>query len=114
MLAALIAQAPGYMIVAEGPELVFTHANRAACELSGHQQLVGQSARALFQGTPVLAVVERVYASGQAETFTESAPLLADHPASMRYLTRTHAPLKDRDGAVRGVITMGMNVTDDV
>jgi len=113
LLGAVIDQAPGFVVLIEGPDLCVTHANQAAREMFS-RPLLGQSLRELYAGAQVLQIVERVYATGQPETIAEAPLMLQDDPHPGRYFTRTYTPLKDSDGKVPAVLVVAHDVTAHV
>jgi signal transduction histidine kinase len=113
MWAALTEQAPVLMVVMEGDELRFTYATKAVRELMRHE-LIGHSLHDVLRGSAAIPIVERVYATGVAETVSDM-PLFSDVPVhANRFFTRTFTPLRDHDGAVRGVAIHAYEVTKEV
>jgi signal transduction histidine kinase len=112
-LLTLFDEAPVYLTVLEGPELRVTRINRRVREIM--PSLLGMRGREVYPAdNPILATVERVYATGVAETISEMPPYFADGSYANRYFTRTYVPLRDEHGNVDGVLTLGYEVTDEV
>ena len=74
-LFALFDEAPVHMAVVEGPELRCTLVNRRVREFS--PAVLGKSVREIYPGdNPLVAAIERVYATGKPETLHEPARVL--------------------------------------
>ena len=112
-LLALFEEAPAWLSVCEGPELRVTRINRRIRELM--PDLLGKSLRALYPaGNPIVAALERVYATGVPETVHELPTYFPDGALADRYFTRNMVPLRDAEGRVYGVFGMGFEVTNEV
>ena len=72
-LFALFDEAPVYLTVQEGPELRIAMINRMVRESPVGGTLLGKTVRELYPAdNPILAALERVYATGVPETMHES------------------------------------------
>jgi signal transduction histidine kinase/CheY-like chemotaxis protein len=110
---ALFDEAPVFMTVLEGAELRATRINRQVREQK--PDILGKSLRELYTAdNPAVAAVERVYATGVPETIDAQPAYLADGTFADRYYTRRLVPLRDKRGDVRGVLTLGYEVTREV
>jgi signal transduction histidine kinase len=109
----LFEESPAWLSVCEGPELRVTRINRRIRELM--PDLLGKSLRALYPaGNPIVAALERVYATGVPETVHELPTYFPDGALADRYFSRSFVPLRDAEGRVYGVFGMGFEVTDEV
>jgi signal transduction histidine kinase/CheY-like chemotaxis protein len=114
-LYALFDEAPVYMSLLEGPDLVVTLINRRIREQLLGVAMLGKRARELYrEGNPILDVLERVYRTGEPETVRAMPVYFADGAYSNQYFTRTYVPLRDANGGVRGILTLGYEVTEEV
>ncbi|HEY5945020.1 MAG TPA: PAS domain-containing protein, partial [Kofleriaceae bacterium] len=114
---ALFDEAPVFMTFHEGADLRLTHVNRRSREVADLVTLIGRSARELLQGDQrTLAILERVYATGEPATVCEMPPTLAPQLGvhDTRYLTRNFVPIRGVDGTVRGVLHVASDVTGEV
>ena len=114
-LFALFDEAPVYLTVQEGPELRIAMINRMVRESPVGGTLLGKTVRELYPAdNPILAALERVYATGVPETMHESPPLPAHTTHAGRYFTRSFVPLRDGRGDVRAVLSLTYEVTEQV
>jgi signal transduction histidine kinase len=112
-LFALFDEAPVYMSVVEGPELRCTVVNRRVREFS--PAVLGKSAREIYPGdNPLVAAIERVFATGKPETLHGLPTYFPDGSYAERFFTRSFVPLRDEHGRVYGVLTVVYEVTEDV
>lgn len=116
----LFMQAPGFMAVISGPELVFTMVNRSYQQLIGHRPVIGKP---LLEALPEISdqgfdhLLRQVMASN--EPFIGSAvsvrlERVAGAPPEERFLDFIYQPMQGADGAVWGVFIEGSDVTDRV
>ena len=112
-LLVLFEEAPAWLSVCEGPELRVTRINRRIRELM--PDLLGKSLRALYPaGNPIVAALERVYATGVPESVHELPTYFPDGALADRYFSRSFVPLRDAEGRVYGVFGVGYEVTEEV
>ena len=112
-LLALFEEAPAWLSVCEGPELRVTRINRRIRELM--PDLLGKSLRALYPaGNPIVAALERVYATGVPESVHELPTYFPDGALADRYFSRSFVALRDAEGSIYGVFGVGFEVTDEV
>jgi signal transduction histidine kinase len=112
-LLGLFDEVPVHLGVVEGPELRCTMVNRRVREFSS--TMVGKTVHEIYPGdNPLVAAVERVYATGEPETLQHLPPYFPDGSHAERFFTRSFAPLRDEHGDVYGVLTLVYEVTEDV
>jgi signal transduction histidine kinase len=111
MWTALTEQSPAQLVVIERPDLRFTYATQAVRDLIGHP-IVGYTLEEVLPNSPSRPIVERVFATGVAETVKEMPLFSAGSPD--RYFTQTFTPLRGRDGAVRAVTIHAHEVTSEI
>ena len=116
----LFMQAPSFMAVLMGPELIYAQANSAYLQLIGHRQVVG---RALADALP--EVIEQGFGDLLRRVMADKTPHI-DHAASVLLQRAAGAPLEERfldfifqpiagpDGQSVGVFVEGSDVTDRV
>ena len=117
-LAQLFEQAPSFMAMLRGPEHRIELANPGYMRLIGHRPVLG---RTLAEALPdvaaqgYLALLDRVYASGEAHSATSSKYTLASEPGGPvgeRFLDFVLQPIRDAGGSVAGIFVQGVDVTD--
>ncbi|THD59754.1 PAS domain-containing protein [Phenylobacterium sp.] len=111
-------QAPGFIIVMEGPEHVVAFVNNAHRRVFASDGWEGMTIREAF---PSIAdqgfyeILDQVYATGEAVEF-EAAEVryrrVRDGPEETRHLTFVYAPILDVTGVVSGVFCEGFDVTE--
>jgi len=111
-------QAPAFMCVFSGPDLVFEMENERYLQLVGGRSALGQPLR---QALPELAgqgfieLLEGVYRSGEP-VFGNDVPVMlarrADGMLERRFVDQVYMPLRDPDGQVTGILVHGIDVTD--
>ncbi|KAB8038225.1 PAS domain S-box protein [Janthinobacterium aquaticum] len=116
-LAQMFEQAPGFMVMLNGPQHVFSLANRAYLELIGERELIGRSvAEALPEAADqgFVGLLDALYATGEPHTGT-SVPFLiaatATAPERLSYVDFVYQPMRDDDGAIVGIFVQGSDVT---
>lgn len=111
----LFDEVPAYLTLVEGPELRITKINRRVREQPAGAQSLGRPAREIYPGdNPVIETLERVYASGIAETIHGVPPYFRDGAHADRYFTRHFTPLRDEHGKVDRVLVLAYEVTEGV
>jgi signal transduction histidine kinase len=112
---ALFDEAPMFMSFLEGPELLCTMINRVLRETTAADRMLGKKAREVYPvDNPIVAVLDRVWATGKAETVHGLPPYYADGAYGQRYFTRTYVPVRDAAGGMRGILTVGYEVTKEI
>ncbi len=114
----LFTDAPIMIAVTRGPELRFLHANKAYRRTTGNRELIGRTLREAFPefaNGPVLAINERVYATGEPYIEHEAARTWdRGNGLETRYIDYTLQPTRDASGAVDGIIFFGLDITDEM
>lgn len=114
----LFMQMPGMVGVVRGPEHVFEIANHALRALYGHRPLVG---RTVSEALPELAgqgfseLLDRVFETGVAHEGKATPALLPSADGQgleRRYFDFTYQPIVDAAGAVTGIFSQGLDVTE--
>jgi PAS domain S-box-containing protein len=117
-LAMLFAQAPMLIAVLRGPDLVFELVNPAATEALGGRELIG---RPLLEAVPELsgqaadARIREVMRTGVPYVGREELVRIErDGRLESRFFTFVHAPLRNADSRIEGVIIVASDVTPEV
>ena len=111
-------QAPGFVIIMNGPEHVVEFVNDTHRRVFGSDDWVGKTIREAFPsiaGQGFYEVLDRVYADGeiyQAHGEEVRYRRLRDGPEETRYLDFVYAPNTDESGAITGIFCNGFDVTD--
>ncbi|WP_306215847.1 PP2C family protein-serine/threonine phosphatase [Actinoplanes sp. RD1] len=103
----------------DGPDLRVTAANAAFRSFVGRDHVVGLTYHELFPefaGQQVSAMVEKIYASGEAQTGREWRFQVGDSDDTRReyFMDFVIEPYLDEAGAVAGITAIGIDVTDEV
>lgn len=116
----LFAQAPGFMAVLSGPDLVFDLVNNAYLKVIGHRDVLGLP---LAEALPEIAdqgfvdLLHGVMASGQpyiGRAVSVQLRRAPDGPLEERFLDFIYQPILGSDGVARGVFVEGSDVTEGV
>jgi PAS domain-containing protein len=113
----LFDQAPGFLCFLRTREHVFELANQAYLNLVGRRDVVGKTvAQELPEvaGQGFVALLDRVYASGEAFVGTGVRVMLDDgrgEPQRETFLDFIYQPVRDPNGEVIGILVQGMDVT---
>ena len=116
----LFMQAPGFMAVLGGPDLVFSLVNRTYQQLIGHRPVIGKS---LLAALPELAgqgfddLLAEVMRTGEPFIGRARRVLLQRDPEGLleeRFVDFIYQPIRSADGVVWGVFVEGSDVTDRV
>jgi len=119
---AVFAQAPALIGLTEGPDHVVTFANPAYERAVGRggPDLIGQSVRAAFPelaGQGVYELLDAVYRTGEPFVGTEVL-MRFDRAGDGRledvFFSFTYQPVRDAQGAVAGILTHAVDVTEQV
>jgi len=117
-LAKVFDLSPAYSAILKGPNHVFDRANDRYYQLVGHRDIIGKSMRDAIpevQGQGYLEILDRVFQTGEPFVGTDMRLLLRrepDGPLEERYVDFVYQPLRDRDGAVSGILIHGIDLTD--
>jgi len=116
----LFQQAPGFMAVITGPELIISLANDSYLQLIGHRAVVGKR---LLDALPEIR--EQGFAELLRSVMRDRKPYIgqavsinlqraADGPLQERFVDFIYQPILDSDGEAQGVFVEGSDVTDRV
>ncbi len=117
-LADLFEQAPAFFAVLNGPEYVFEMVNGPYQQLIGQRGLIGKTVREAVpeaEAQGFVKLLEGVYKTGQPYVGRNIPIQLArnpGHPLELRFLDFVYQPKRDSEGAVSGIIALGVDVTD--
>ncbi len=116
-LGELLEQAPVAIAVLEGPELRYTVANEAFCELSGRSDFIGKTSSDAFpelRDHEAVASLERAYREQRAIRATEMRiPVVRAGRTRDAFFDYVAQPIID-DGASAGIIVVAIEVTEQV
>ncbi|HLM60254.1 MAG TPA: PAS domain S-box protein, partial [Pyrinomonadaceae bacterium] len=111
---------PSFIVTLRGPDFVFEMANPAYYKLIGNRELIGFPAA---EALPELAtqdlpdILNHVYATGEPFFGNEMAVELQsskNSPPTKHYINFVYMPLRDADNSISGIISYGMDVTEQV
>jgi serine phosphatase RsbU (regulator of sigma subunit)/GAF domain-containing protein/anti-sigma regulatory factor (Ser/Thr protein kinase) len=110
---------PALVAYLEGPSHVFRFVNRSYQELLPGRQLIGRivtDALPEAVGLGFLAVLDRVWATGEAVTGREVPVQVPrrDGSAFERFVDFTFQPIRRAGGAIEGVLVHAVDVSEDV
>lgn len=116
----MLEQAPAIVCHYRGPEHVVAFANQAYVRLMPGDSILGKSARdtrSAFHNEDSFAVLDRVFATGEAVVATEQRLAIegsVSGAVTEAYFSSFYQPTHDLDGRVDGVLLYGFDVTDEV
>ncbi|MGI4720167.1 MAG: PAS domain-containing protein [Janthinobacterium lividum] len=111
-------QAPAFMCVFSGPDLVFEMENERYLQLVGGRSAIGLPLRRALPeiaGQGFIERLEGVYRSGEPVVGNDVPVMLqrrADGPLERCFVDQVYMPLRDPDGRVTGILVHGIDVTD--
>ncbi|HYF58041.1 MAG TPA: PAS domain-containing sensor histidine kinase [Burkholderiaceae bacterium] len=117
-LYALFRQAPGFIVVLDGPEHRVLFQNDAYVRLFGRPDAVGRPIREVFpdlEGQPYFDLLDRVYRSGEGYAAYGAPVRLAQGPAgdwTEVVVDFLYEPIRDERGAVTGIFVEGIDATE--
>lgn len=117
-LASLFEQAPAFIAHTVGAEHVFDMANTAYLRLIGNRPVLGRTFREALPelaGQPFYALLDRVFATGEAFTASEMPARLdreADGRIAELFVNFVFQPTRSADGRVRGILLHAVEVTE--
>jgi len=117
-LADLFQQAPAFFAVLRGPEYVFEMINPLYQELIGQRPVIGKSIREAVpeaEGQGFIALLDDVYKTGKSFVGRRTPIHLArtaSQPLEERFLDFVYQPRREPDGAISGIIVLGVDVTE--
>ncbi|HUI21139.1 MAG TPA: HWE histidine kinase domain-containing protein [Methylocella sp.] len=116
----LVMQAPSFMCVLRGPELVFELVNIAFSMLAGGRDLIGKTLREGLpesEGQDYPAILENIFRTGEVYVGRKMRILLQDAPdceVEEHYIDFVAQPILGANGEVSGIFIEGNDVTDHV
>jgi PAS domain S-box-containing protein len=116
----LFMQAPGFMAVLAGRDLVFSLVNRTYQQLIGHRPVIGKpldEALPEIRGQGFDDLLRQVMRSGEPFIGSALSVMLQrepDAPLEERFLDFIYQPMRAADGTIWGVFVEGSDVTDRV
>jgi len=117
-LADLFQQAPAFFAVLSGPRHIFEMTNAPYQELIGGRNVIGKPISEAIPEAESQGFVSRldlVYRTGKPFIGHQTPFQLArggDDPLEKRYLNFVYQPRREADGAISGVIVLGVDVTE--
>lgn len=115
----LFADAPGGMIVTEGPEHRIAMINAAYSAWIDHRDVIGMTVTEAFPNLETLGfqdLLDKVYATGLTEVI-RGAHTVVERPAGLApreaYVNFVLQPIRDGSGAVCGIFSQGHDVTKE-
>jgi PAS domain S-box-containing protein len=117
-LAELFDLSPAYTAVLNGPNHVYERANGRYYQLVGERDLIGKPAREALpevESQGFFEILDRVYETGEPFVGTDKQVMLRrkpDGPLETRWIDFVYLPLRDAVGAVSGVLSHGVDLTD--
>ncbi len=115
----LLMNAPVAAALLTGPELTFRIANGKYCEILGRTDLVGRTLEEIFPaplGAEAIAISRRVFDTGEPFSTDEFRMELAQPDGALeeRFFKAHLEPLYAPDGAVEGIISVSVDMTEQV
>jgi PAS domain S-box-containing protein len=115
-LAQMLDEAPGFMALLEGPDHVFTMANKAYHEVVGGREIIGKRVadaipEASAQG--FIKLLDDVYASGEP-FIGQDVPVTLSAPTAgsgKKFIDFIYQPVTDPDGRITGIFVQGHDVS---
>jgi PAS domain S-box-containing protein len=119
-LGRLVMQAPSFMCVLRGPNLVFELVNTAFSMLAGGRELIGKTFREGLpesEGQEYPRILENIFRTGEVHVGRSTRILLQDTPdceIEEHYIDFVAQPIMDANREVTGIFIVGNDVTDHV
>jgi PAS domain S-box-containing protein len=119
-LGRLVMQAPSFMCVLRGPNLIFELVNTAFSMLTGGRELVGKTLREGLpesDGQDYPLILENVFRTGEVYVGRSTRILLRDTPdceIEEHFIDFVAQPIMDANREVTGIFIVGNDVTDHV
>ncbi|HEY0195259.1 MAG TPA: ATP-binding protein [Kofleriaceae bacterium] len=114
----LVMQSPIAMSLLEGPELRYVIANQRYREMVARDRLVGRPIAEVFPeivGTPIMAVFQRVYATGEPFQTDEYATQLVRNGVLQEcHFQFSTIAVRNADGVITGIMATSVEVTEQV
>jgi PAS domain S-box-containing protein len=119
-LGRLVMQAPSFMCVLRGPNLVFELVNIAFSMLAGGRDLIGKTLREGLpesEGQDYPRLLENIFKTGEVHVGRKTRIVLQDTPdceIEEHYIDFVAQPIMGANGEVTGIFIEGNDVTDHV
>src|SRR3984893_12925222 len=119
-LGRLVMQAPSFMCVLRGPNLVFELVNIAFSMLAGGRDLIGKTLREGLpesEGQDYPRILENIFKTGEVHVGRNTRIVLHDAPdceIEEHYIDFVAQPIKGAAGEVTGIFIEGNDVTDHI
>jgi PAS domain S-box-containing protein len=119
-LRCLVMQAPSFMCVLRGPNLVFELVNIAFSMLAGGRDLIGKTLREGLpesEGQDYPRILENIFKTGEVHVGRKTRIVLQDTPdceTEEHYIDFVAQPIMGANGEVTGIFIEGNDVTDHV
>lgn len=116
----LVMQAPSFMCVLRGPDLVFELVNIAFLMLAGGRDLIGKTLREGLpesEGQDYPRILENIFKTGEVHVGRKTRIFLQDAPdceLEEHYVDFVGQPILGTNGEVTGIFIEGNDVTDHV
>ena len=115
----LFLQSPVAIAILKGPQHIFELANDMYMHLAQNNDVVGKSIRQVFpelEGTAIYELLDHVYSTGEPFVTNEMLVKLnkGNEKLDENYFNLVYQPSRDKDGKIDGVITHGVDVTEQV
>ncbi len=116
---AIFEEAPGMVALLQGPNHVFTYANKAYRRVVGGRELIGLPVRDVFQNEvdDLLVRLDQTFATGEATLAYESRVMLRDPKDKVLrefFLDFAYHPVVAADGSISGIFVQGYDRTASV
>lgn len=114
----LFGQAPGFMVILQGPQHVFEIVNDAYQSLVGNRPLIGKPVREALpevEGQGFFEILDRVYQTGEAFSGRRMPVVLQRTPEvtpEESIIDFIYQPIRDASGQVNGIFVEGSDVTE--
>jgi diguanylate cyclase (GGDEF)-like protein/PAS domain S-box-containing protein len=111
-------QAPGFVYIMYGPDLIYEIVNKAGYQLVEHRELIGRPVREAMrelEGQGFFELLEQVMATGKPFVGHEMRMQLQavlGGPKTESYVDFVYQPLFAVDGSVSGVFVQGIDITE--
>ncbi|MBJ3783091.1 PAS domain-containing sensor histidine kinase [Devosia sediminis] len=114
----MLAQAPSFMAMLNGPDHVFEITNDAYLQLIGHRDVLGIPAREALpevEGQGFFELLDSVFTTGQPYVGRGLPIMLQRRPGGkpeQRFLDFIYQPIRSADGSITGIFAQGHDITD--
>ncbi len=104
-------QAPAIINIHRGPDHVYELVHPLMKELTDGRDVTGLPARDAPHSSEYLRILDEVYASGESRSVVELPSRSSEEPSYFNYIC---CPWRESDGSVAGVMTLAIDVTEQV